>query len=104
VRIVNVGPGVGGKTTNLRKIHEQFPEFRMAGLAAEGERTVGGDPLPVALGEDPIGDGWELTVSLSSVPGQLQYGESRAGLLRTPTWWCSSRTAIRAGWTPTSTR
>jgi len=82
VRIVYVGPGVGGKTTNLRKIHAQFPEFRMAELATAGERTLGGDMLPVALGADRIGDGWEVKVSLSSVPGQLQYAESRAGVLK----------------------
>lgn len=81
VRIVYAGPGVGGKTTNLRQIGRQFPEFRMAELATEGERTVGGDFLPVALGAERIG-GWELKVSLSSVPGQIQYAESRAFVLR----------------------
>jgi hypothetical protein len=81
VRIVYVGPGVGGKTTNLRQIREQFPEFRMAELATEGERTMGGDFLPVALGAEPV-DGWELKVSLSSVPGQIQYAESRASVLK----------------------
>jgi signal recognition particle receptor subunit beta len=81
VRIVYVGPGVGGKTTNLRQIHQQFPEFRMAELATEGDRTLGGDFLPVALGAESI-DGWELKVSLSSVPGQIQYAESRASVLK----------------------
>lgn len=81
VRIVYVGPGVGGKTTNLRQIREQFPEFRMTELATEGERTMGGDFLPVALGAERI-DGWELKVSLSSVPGQIQYAESRASVLK----------------------
>jgi len=81
VRIVYVGPGVGGKTTNLRRIRQQFPEFRMAELATEGERTLGGDFLPVALGAERI-DGWEMKVSLSSVPGQIQYAESRASVLR----------------------
>lgn len=81
VRIVYVGPGVGGKTTNLRQIRQQFPEYRMAELATEGERTVGGDFLPVALGAERI-DGWELKVSLSSVPGQIQYAESRASVLK----------------------
>lgn len=81
VRIVYVGPGVGGKTTNLRRIREQFPDFRMTELETEGERTMGGDFLPVALGAEPI-DGWELKVSLSSVPGQIQYAESRASVLK----------------------
>lgn len=53
----------------------------MAELATEGERTMGGDFLPVALGADRI-DGWELKVSLSSVPGQIQYAESRASVLK----------------------
>ena len=81
VRIVYVGPGVGGKTTNLRQIRQQFSEFRMAELATAGERTMGGDFLPVALGAERI-DGWELKVSLSSVPGQIQYAESRASVLK----------------------
>jgi signal recognition particle receptor subunit beta len=76
-----VGPGVGGKTTNLRYIREQFREFRMAELATEGDRTMGGDFLPVALGAELI-DGWEPKVSLSSVPGQIQYAESRASVLK----------------------
>lgn len=81
VRIVYVGPGVGGKTTNLRHVAAHFPEYRMAELATEGERTLGGDFLPVALGAEPI-DGWTLKVSLSSVPGQIQYAESRASVLK----------------------
>lgn len=81
LRIVYVGPGVGGKTTNLRSIRAQFHEFRMAELATEGERTVGGDFLPVALGAESI-DGWELKISLSSVPGQIQYADSRASVLK----------------------
>lgn len=81
VRIVYVGPGVGGKTTNLRYIQQQFREFRMAELATEGDRTMGGDFLPVALGADPI-EGWEPKVSLSSVPGQIQYADSRASVLK----------------------
>jgi signal recognition particle receptor subunit beta len=81
VRIVYVGPGVGGKTTNLRYIKDQFPEFRMTELATEGDRTIGGDFLPVALGAPDV-DGWQVKVSLSSVPGQIQYAESRASVLR----------------------
>lgn len=81
IRIVYVGPGVGGKTTNLRYIREQYPEFRMVELPTEDERTLGGDFLPVAVGAEKI-DGWELKVSLSSVPGQIQYAESRASVLK----------------------
>jgi mutual gliding-motility protein MglA len=81
VRVVYAGPGVGGKTTNLRQVQAQFPEFRMAELATAGERTLGGDFLPVALGAERI-DGWELKLSLSSVPGQIQYADSRAAVLR----------------------
>jgi len=81
VRIVYVGPGVGGKTTNLRYIRAQFPEFRMTELATEGDRTLAGDFLPLAVGVEPI-EGWELKVTLTSVPGQIQYAESRAAVLR----------------------
>jgi signal recognition particle receptor subunit beta len=81
VRIVYVGPGVGGKTTNLRYIRRQFPEFRMTELATEGDRTLAGDFLPVVVGAEAI-EGWELKVTLTSVPGQIQYSESRASVLR----------------------
>lgn len=81
VRIVYVGPGVGGKTTNLRWVRAEFPEFRMTELLTQGERTLGGDFLPVAVGADPI-EGWEMKVGLSTVPGQVQYAESRASVLK----------------------
>lgn len=81
IRIVYVGPGVGGKTTNLRYIRDQFPEFRMVELPTEDERTLGGDFLPVAVGAERI-EGWELKLSLSSVPGQIQYADSRASVLK----------------------
>lgn len=81
VRIVYVGPGVGGKTTNLRQIRAQFPEFRMVELDTEAERTIGGDFLPLHVGAEPI-NGWQVKVSLSSVPGQIQYAESRASVLK----------------------
>lgn len=81
IRIVYVGPGVGGKTTNLRYIRDQFSEFRMVELPTEDERTLGGDFLPVAVGAERI-EGWELKLSLSSVPGQIQYSDSRASVLK----------------------
>lgn len=81
IRIVYVGPGVGGKTTNLRKIAGQFPEFRMTELPTEGDRTIGGDFLPLAAGLDPI-QGWTPKLSLSGVPGQIQYADTRAELLK----------------------
>jgi signal recognition particle receptor subunit beta len=81
VRIVYAGPGVGGKTTNLRQIRAQFPEGRMIELDTEAERTLGGDFLPVQVGAEPI-NGWQVKVSLSSVPGQIQYADSRASVLK----------------------
>lgn len=81
VRIVYVGPGVGGKTTNLRQIRGQFPEGRMIELDTEAERTIGGDFLPIQVGAEPI-NGWQVKVSLSSVPGQIQYADSRASVLK----------------------
>lgn len=78
-RVVYAGPGVGGKTTNIRMIHKYFPDAHMAEIAGPGERTVGGDFLPV--GVEPIGD-WSLRIQLASVPGQIQYAETRASLLK----------------------
>lgn len=81
IRVVYVGPGVGGKTTNLRKIANEFPEYRMTELPTAGDRTMGGDFLPVAAGLPTI-DGWTPKLSLSGVPGQIQYRDTRADLLK----------------------
>ena len=81
LRIVYVGPGVGGKTTNLKYMEKVFPELRLVELATVGDRTFGGDFMPLVLGAEPI-DGYEAQVSLASVPGQLIHRPARADVLR----------------------
>jgi signal recognition particle receptor subunit beta len=79
LRIVYVGPGVGGKTTNLQQLNQLVPEAQLKEIATKQERTIGGDFMP--LGVEPFGD-WELRLQLGSVPGQMQYGLTREKLLR----------------------
>lgn len=81
LRIVYAGPGVGGKTTNLRRIDQLFFPGRpqLVEIATAGERTVGGDFLPVGMEEM---DGWKPRLQLATVPGQIQYGGTREKQLR----------------------
>ena len=54
LKVVYYGPGLGGKTTNLEHIHAHSrPDRRgkLISLAAETERTLFFDLLPVDLGE-----------------------------------------------------
>ena len=53
-KIVYCGPGLSGKTTNLRWIYSKVPEGRkgeMVSLATEDERTLFFDFLPLDIGE-----------------------------------------------------
>ncbi|MFN4233157.1 MAG: gliding-motility protein MglA, partial [Thermus sp.] len=53
-KIVYYGPGLSGKTTNLKWIYSRIPEGRkgeMVSLATEDERTLFFDFLPLDLGE-----------------------------------------------------
>lgn len=81
LRIVVVGPGVGGKTTFLKYIEKVFPELRLVELATSGDRTYGGDFMPLDLGADPI-DGYDVRLSMASVPGQIQYRPARGDILK----------------------
>ena len=52
-KIVYYGPGLSGKTTNLKYIHEELPiksKGRMLTLATDTDRTLYFDFLPVAAG------------------------------------------------------
>ena len=53
-KIVYYGPGLSGKTTNLKWIYRKVPEGRkgeMVSLATEDERTLFFDFLPLDIGE-----------------------------------------------------
>jgi mutual gliding-motility protein MglA len=81
-KIVYYGPGLGGKTTNLRHVHRTVsPESRgkMLSLTAENERTLFFDFLPVDLGSIR---GFTTRFHLYTVPGQVYYNASRRLILK----------------------
>lgn len=81
-KIVYYGPGLSGKTTNLKKIYEQVPKERkgeMVSLATEDERTLFFDFLPLDLGGV---NGFKTRFHLYTVPGQVFYNSSRKLILR----------------------
>jgi hypothetical protein len=81
-KIVYYGPGLGGKTTNLRVLHERL-EPRTAGelvqLATESDRTIYFDLLPVELGDIK---GYRIRFQLATVPGQTAFDETRRVVLK----------------------
>ncbi len=81
-KIVYYGPGLSGKTTNLKYVYERIPEDRkgeMVSLSTEDERTLFFDFLPVDLGEVK---GFKTRFHLYTVPGQVFYNASRKLILR----------------------
>jgi signal recognition particle receptor subunit beta len=81
-KIVYYGPGLSGKTTNLRKIYENVqPNSRsnMISLSTEGERTLFFDFLPLDLGKIK---GFKIKLQLYTVPGQVYYNATRKLVLR----------------------
>ena len=81
-KIVYYGPGLSGKTTNLKKIYEQVPaesKGEMVSLATEDERTLFFDFLPLDLGKV---NGFKTRFHLYTVPGQVFYNSSRKLILR----------------------
>lgn len=81
LKIVYYGTGLGGKTTNLRYIHNQLsPACRgdMISLATETERTLFFDYMALDLGTV---QGFTVRISLYTVPGQVEYNSSRKLIL-----------------------
>lgn len=81
-KIVYVGPGLGGKTTNLKILSERLPaerRGRLVTLATEGERTLFFDFMPVALG---LVNGFTTRFHLYTTPGQVYYRLSRRAVLQ----------------------
>lgn len=80
-KIVYYGPGLSGKTTNVRNIHERMlPEFRgpMKSIETDLERTLFFDFLatePIRLG------GWAIRYHVYTVPGQDDYARTRRAIL-----------------------
>ncbi len=82
VKIVYYGPGLGGKTTNVKLLHERLPNDRrgrLMSIATEQERTLFFDFMPVELG---LVNGFKTRFHLYTVPGQIYYRRSRRAVLQ----------------------
>lgn len=81
-KIVYYGTGMGGKTTNLKYIHQQTDSKKrgkMISLATESERTLFFDFVPLAF--DSI-NGLATRFHFYTVPGQSFYNLSRKAILK----------------------
>ncbi len=81
-KIVYYGTGMGGKTTNLKYIHQASdPQQRgkMISLATETERTLFFDFVPLAFGAIK---GLATRFHFYTVPGQSFYNLSRKAILK----------------------
>jgi signal recognition particle receptor subunit beta len=81
-KIVYYGPGLGGKTTNLKCLHDRLPperRGRLVSIATDHERTLFFDFLPIDLGQ--VG-GLKTRFHLYTVPGQTYYRLSRRAVLQ----------------------
>jgi signal recognition particle receptor subunit beta len=81
-KIVYYGPGLGGKTTNIKYIYTKLnPEIKgkLISLATELDRTLFFDFLPVDLGTIR---GFKTRFHLYTVPGQVFYNASRKLILK----------------------
>jgi len=82
LKIVYYGPGLGGKTTNLKHIHAHTKHElrgRLLSLSTETERTLFFDLLPIDLGDFR---GYSIRLHLCTVPGQIAYDQTRQLVLR----------------------
>jgi mutual gliding-motility protein MglA len=82
LKLVYWGPGLSGKTTNLKWLHARLrPELRgrLITLDTPGERTIYFDCLPLDL--DP-GRGAPIRLRLYTVPGQPRFHLTRRLVLK----------------------
>ena len=81
-KIVYYGPGLVGKTTHVKALHQRLPQDRrgrLVSIATEQERTLFFDFMPVELGTV---NGFVTRFHLYTVPGQLYYRRSRRAVLQ----------------------
>jgi signal recognition particle receptor subunit beta len=81
-KIVYYGPGLSGKTTNIKYIYEKIKKDnkgKLVSLATETERTLFFDFFPLDLGM--IKD-YKVRFHLYTVPGQIYYSASRKLILK----------------------
>lgn len=82
IKVVYYGPGLSGKTTNIRYIYVRLdPDSRgdLICLETDTERTLFFDLLPIKAGQ--IGD-FKIHFQLMTVPGQVFYEASRKSVLK----------------------
>jgi len=76
------GPGLGGKTTNIKYVYTKLQptlKGRLISLATELDRTLFFDFLPVDIGTIR---GFKTRFHLYTVPGQVFYNASRKLILK----------------------
>ena len=81
-KVVYYGPGLAGKTTNLKFIHKKIPPNKRSKLISfytSEDRTLFFDFLPMNLGR--VG-GFNTRFHLYTVPGQVYYEATRKLVLR----------------------
>lgn len=81
LKIVYWGPGLSGKTTNLRWLHARLrPDLRgrLVTLDTPGERTIYFDCLPLEL----EARGYQVQLRLYTVPGQPRFRVTRRLVLQ----------------------
>jgi signal recognition particle receptor subunit beta len=81
-KIVYYGTGLGGKTTNLKVIHQKTdPKMRgkLVSLETETERTLFFDFVPLSVGKIK---GLNTLFSFYTVPGQSFYNMTRRAILK----------------------
>lgn len=82
IKIVYYGPGRGGKTSNLEYINRTYREqikTEMVSLKTNDDRTLFFDFLPFDVGQIK---GFDVTIQLYTVPGQVKYNATRKLVLR----------------------
>jgi mutual gliding-motility protein MglA len=82
IKIVYVGPGRGGKTTNLEYIFSSIRhriQSDLVSIKTHGDRTLFFDFLPFDLGEIY---GYRIKTQLYTVPGQVKYNATRKVVLK----------------------
>ena len=81
-KIVYYGPGLSGKTTNIKSIYNRIKtdkKGKLVSLATETERTLFFDFFPLDLGKIK---GYKVKFHLYTVPGQIYYSSSRKLILK----------------------
>ena len=81
-KIVYYGPGLSGKTTNIKSIYNKIKldsKGKLVSLATETERTLFFDFFPLDLGTIK---GYKVKFHLYTVPGQIYYSSSRKLIIK----------------------